>query len=62
MTVIYIIFSPVGLAHAAKQDGELNGMLIPGGSLIMPNIWYGVSYQLSCMIKILMVKYISIGT
>ncbi|PAV19370.1 cytochrome P450 [Pyrrhoderma noxium] len=30
---------PLGLAHAAKQDGELNGMLIPGGSLIMPNIW-----------------------
>ena len=36
---IYIISFPIGLAHAAKQDGELNGMLIPGGSLIMPNIW-----------------------
>ncbi|KAI5120722.1 hypothetical protein M0805_006428 [Coniferiporia weirii] len=31
---------PVGIPHRAMEDGELDGKLIPKGSLIMPNIWH----------------------
>ncbi|KAH8104354.1 cytochrome P450 [Phellopilus nigrolimitatus] len=30
---------PLGIAHRAMKDGELEGKFIPKGSLIMPNIW-----------------------
>jgi len=31
--------APMSIPHTSQKDDEYNGMFIPGGSMIMPNIW-----------------------
>ncbi|KAI0292203.1 cytochrome P450 [Multifurca ochricompacta] len=33
--------APLGVAHAAKEDGWYEGMFIPKGAICMPNVWHG---------------------
>ena len=34
----------LGVPHLSSEDIELKGYLIPKGSSLIPNAWYGVSY------------------
>ena len=31
--------TPIGIPHMTSEDAELNGYLIPKGTLVIPNIW-----------------------
>ncbi|KLO17820.1 cytochrome P450 [Schizopora paradoxa] len=33
--------APMSIPHVSQNDDEYEGMFIPGGSMIMSNIWYG---------------------
>jgi len=35
----YNVPLPMGMPHAAMEDGEYRGFQIPAGSMIIPNIW-----------------------
>ena len=39
--------TPTSLPHASIQDDVYNGYLIPGGSIVLPNLWYVPGYPAS---------------
>ena len=32
---------PIGTTHRLMEDDEYRGMLIPGGAMVVENIWWG---------------------
>jgi cytochrome P450 len=32
--------APLGVAHASKNEDEYSGYRIPGGAIMVPNIWF----------------------
>ena len=41
---------PLGVPHATSDDDELRGWFIPKGTVILPNVWYGLGFARFCTV------------